>query len=122
MADRIELRGLKIHGNHGVFDFERANGQEFLVDVALEVDASAAARSDDIADTVDYGALATKIADIVGGDPVNLIETLADRIARACLDDPRVQAVSVSVHKPNAPIPLTFGDVVVTVNRSRVPS
>lgn len=119
MADRIELRGLKIRGYHGVFDFERANGQDFLVDVALDVDTVVASRSDDIADTVDYGALAANIAGIVGGEPVNLIETLADRIAHACLGDPRVHAVTVSVHKPNAPIPLTFSDVIVTVNRSR---
>lgn len=119
MSDRIELRGLKVRGYHGVFEHERIDGQDFLIDVSLDVDVSAAARSDQLGDTVDYGALANAIADIVGGEPVNLIETLADRIATACLSDARVRGVTVSVHKPNAPIPLTFADVVVTVSRSR---
>jgi dihydroneopterin aldolase len=119
MSDRIELRGLKVRGYHGVFEHERIDGQDFLIDVSLDVDVSAAARSDQLGDTVDYGALANAIADIVGGEPVNLIETLADRIATACLIDARVRGVTVSVHKPNAPIPLTFVDVVVTVSRSR---
>jgi len=119
MSDRIELRGLLVRGHHGVFEFERAAGQDFVVDVALDVDTSAAARSDDLADTVDYGALAVAIAGIVAGEPVNLIETVAQRIASACLDDPRVTSVEVSVHKPAAPIPLTFDDVVVTIVRPR---
>jgi dihydroneopterin aldolase len=119
MTDRIELRGLKVRGYHGVFEHERVDGQDFLIDVSLDVDVSAAARSDQLGDTVDYGALAKTIADIVGGEPVNLIETLADRIAGACLADSRVFAATVSVHKPNAPIPLTFADVIVTVSRSR---
>jgi 7,8-dihydroneopterin aldolase/epimerase/oxygenase len=119
MTDRIELRGLRIRGHHGVFDHERADGQEFVIDVALDVDTSAAARSDDLVDTVDYGALARTIAGIVGGEPLNLIETLAQRIASACLQDPRVHAVQVGVHKPQAPIPLPFDDVVVTIERTR---
>jgi dihydroneopterin aldolase len=121
MSDRIELRGLLVRGHHGVFDYERAEGQDFVVDVALDVDISAAARSDDLADTTDYGALALTIAAIVSGEPVNLLETLADRIATACLADGRVTSVEVSVHKPSAPIPLTFDDVVVTIARTRTP-
>lgn len=116
---RIELRGLRIRGHHGVFDHERVDGQDFVVDIVLEIDTAAAERSDDLADTVDYGALAAKVAAIVGGEPVNLIETLAARIAEACLDDPRVGAVEVRVHKPSAPIPLQFDDVVVVVRRPR---
>lgn len=119
MSDRIELRGLLVRGHHGVFEYERAEGQDFVVDVALEVDTSAAAQSDDLADTTDYGALALAIAAIVSGKPVNLLETLAERIATACLSDPRVTSVEVSVHKPAAPIPLTFDDVVVTIVRTR---
>ncbi len=119
MSDRIELRGLLVRGHHGVFESERAEGQDFVVDVALDVDISAAARSDDLADTTDYGALALTIAAIVSGEPVNLLETLADRIATACLADLRVTSVEVSVHKPAAPIPLTFDDVVVTIVRGR---
>jgi dihydroneopterin aldolase len=72
-----------------------------------------------VSDTVDYGVLAKTIASIVGGEPVNLLETLAQRIADACLADARVQRVAVSVHKPAAPIPLAFDDVVVTIERSR---
>ena len=119
MSDRIELRGLLVRGHHGVFKYERAEGQDFVVDVALDVDISAAARSDDLADTTDYGALALTIAGIVSGEPVNLLETLAERIAAACLADPRVTSVEVSVHKPAAPIPLTFDDVVVTIVRPK---
>lgn len=119
MTDRIALRGLAVRGHHGVFDSERIDGQEFVIDVVLDVDTAAAAHSDDLADTVDYGALASTIADLVGGPPVNLLETLADRIAQACLDDVRVASVEVSVHKPRAPIALTFDDVVVTIVRSR---
>ncbi|MGH8889279.1 MAG: dihydroneopterin aldolase [Acidothermaceae bacterium] len=119
MTDRIELRGLRIRGNHGVFEHERLDGQEFVIDVVLDLDIAAAARSDDLIDTVDYGALAAKVAGIVGGEAVNLIETLASRIAEACLDDPRIEVVEVRVHKPSAPIPLQFDDVVVVVRRRR---
>jgi dihydroneopterin aldolase len=119
--DRIELRGLVVRGYHGVFDHERAEGQDFVVDVTLELDTTIAAWSDELADTVDYGALALFIAAIVGGEPVHLLETLADRIATACLADNRVGSVEVAVHKPHAPIPLTFDDVVVSIRRSRPP-
>ncbi|SDY12071.1 dihydroneopterin aldolase [Micromonospora pattaloongensis] len=119
MTDRIELRGLRAHGRHGVYDFERAQGQDFLVDVALELDLGPAARSDDVADTVHYGELAERLVAIVTGEPVNLIETLAERLAEACLTDPRVDGVTVTVHKPQAPIPHEFADVAVTVTRRR---
>jgi dihydroneopterin aldolase len=122
MSDRIALRGLLVRGHHGVFEYERAGGQDFVVDVELDVDTSAAARSDDLADTIDYGVLAQTIAGIVSGEPVNLLESLADRIATACLADPRVASVEVSVHKPAAPIPLTFDDVVVTIVRTKATS
>jgi 7,8-dihydroneopterin aldolase/epimerase/oxygenase len=117
--DRIELRGLRIRGHHGVFEHERLDGQEFIVDAVLSVDVSRAAAADDLADTVDYGSLAHRIAAIVEGEPMNLIETLASRIADVCLDDTRVESVEVRVHKPSAPIPLQFDDVVVVVNRGR---
>lgn len=118
-TDRITLTGLRVRGRHGVFDHERARGQDFVVDAALEVDLAAAAGSDALADTVDYGAVAQRLAAIVAGPPVNLIETLADRLAAACLDDARVRAATVTVHKPTAPIPLTFADVAVTIRRER---
>ncbi|HEY8729738.1 MAG TPA: dihydroneopterin aldolase [Acidothermaceae bacterium] len=118
-SDRIALRGLTVHGRHGVFDHERANGQEFVVDVVLELDTSMAARTDALEDTVDYGKLAHTVAAIVAGEPVQLLETLADRIATACLTDARVIRAEVSVHKPQAPIDLEFDDVVVTIVRAQ---
>ena len=118
-ADRISLTGLRVRGRHGVFDFERAQGQDFVVDVLLELDLMPAAQSDDVADTVHYGELAERLAVIVAGEPVNLIETLAERLAAACLADARVQLATVTVHKPQAPVPHDFADVAVTVTRRR---
>lgn len=119
MADRIELRGLKVRGNHGVFDHERADGQDFFVDVILWLDLRAAADSDDLAETVDYGALAEQVAAIVGGEPRNLIETVAAEVAETIMADDRIAACEVTLHKPSAPIPLTFDDVAVVTRRSR---
>mgnify|MGYP001471826876 CR=1 FL=1 len=119
MSDVITLTGLRAEGRHGVYDFERVRGQEFVVDVALELDLAQAAKSDDVADTVHYGELAKRLVAVVGGAPVNLIETLADRLAAVCLADRRVTAVTVTVHKPQAPIPYGFSDVAVTIRRTR---
>lgn len=119
-TDQIVLTGLRVRGNHGVLDAERRDGQDFVIDVVLELDTSAAAASDDVADTVHYGDLAAGLADVVGGEPVNLLETLAQRLADVCLADVRVRAATVTVHKPEAPIPLTFTDVAVTVRRPRM--
>ncbi|MDT5031615.1 MAG: 7,8-dihydroneopterin aldolase/epimerase/oxygenase [Actinoplanes sp.] len=119
MTDRITLSGLRVRGFHGVFDFERRDGQDFVVDVQLDLDLAPAAASDDVTDTVHYGELASALATVIAGEPVNLIETLADRLAQVCLIDPRVAAATVTVHKPGAPIPLEFADVAVTLRRSR---
>lgn len=119
MSDVVRLTGLRAYGRHGVYDAERAEGQEFIVDVALELDLAPAAASDDLRDTVDYGELADRLVAIVSGDPVNLIETLAARLTDACLADERVTAATVTVHKPHAPIPHPFADVSVTLRRSR---
>ena len=119
MPGTITLSGLRVRGRHGVFDFEREQGQDFVVDVRLELDLAPAAASDDVTDTVHYGELAERLAAIVAGEPVNLLETLADRLVTSCLADPRVSAAEVTVHKPQAPIPLEFADVAVTVYRSR---
>lgn len=119
MTDRIELRGLKVRGNHGVFEHERTDGQDFIVDVTAWIDLAAAAASDDLADTLDYGALAQRAADIVAGPPRNLIETVSAEIADDLMQDARLHAVEVVVHKPSAPIPLTFEDVAVVARRSR---
>ena len=105
MSDTITLRGLRAYGHHGVYEFERANGQTFVIDVVLEVDLAPAAGSDDVADTVHYGELADALVAIVTGEAVNLLETLAARLADACLADARVHHATVTVHKPQAPIP-----------------
>lgn len=118
-ADRIELRGLTVRGFHGVFDHERRDGQDFVIDALLELDTRPPAQTDDIADTVDYGALATALAAVVAGEPVDLIETLAERLAAVCLADRRVNAATVTVHKPQAPIAHTFTDVSVTIRREQ---
>jgi dihydropteroate synthase len=118
-ADRIALRGLRARGRHGVFASERRAGQEFVVDAVLEMDTRPAAASDDLARTVDYGALARDLAGVLTGEPVELLETLADRLVRVCLRSPLVANAEVTVHKPAAPIPLAFDDVAVTVRRGR---
>jgi dihydroneopterin aldolase / 2-amino-4-hydroxy-6-hydroxymethyldihydropteridine diphosphokinase len=117
--DRIQLVGLAAVGHHGVFEFERRVGQRFVVDAVLHLDTRPAAADDDLTRTVNYGELAAALADVVRGDPVDLIETLAARLAAVCLDDERVVAVDVAVHKPQAPVPEEFGDVVVAVRRNR---
>lgn len=122
VADEISLTGLRVFGRHGVYEDERRVGQDFVIDLVLRLDTRPAAASDDVADTVHYGELAQQVAHIVGGEPVDLLETLADRIARHVLGDDRVDGVRVTVHKPDAPIPLTFADVAVTIERAREPS
>ena len=118
-ADRLAVRGVEAVGHHGVFDFERRDGQVFVVDLVLGLDTRAAARSDDLQDTVDYGTLVDEVRTAVADDPVDLIETLAQRIADVCLRNALVDTVEVTVHKPHAPIQATFEDVALTINRSR---
>jgi dihydroneopterin aldolase len=120
LADRITLTGLRVRGTHGVFEHEKRDGQDFVVDVTAWLELGQAAATDKLADTLDYGALATRAADIVAGPPRDLIETVATEVAEDLMHwDSRLHAVEVTVHKPNAPIPLTFADVAVTVRRSR---
>lgn len=117
--DAITVRGIRARGRHGVLPAERELGQEFTVDVTLYLDTAQAAATDDLTRTVDYGELATRLAEVVSGEPVKLIETLAERLAQVCLSYERVEEVEVSVHKPAAPIPVPFDDVVVTIRRRR---
>ena len=117
--DRITLVGLEAHGRHGVLPSERETGQVFGVDVVLGLDTRPAAASDDLADTVDYGGLAERLATVVEGEPLDLIETLAARLVEQCMTDERVIAAEVTVHKPQAPIAREFADVAVTARRSR---
>ena len=118
-TDALTIRGIEAVGHHGVFDFERRDGQVFRVDLVLGLDTRPAAGSDDLQDTVDYGSLVTAVKQAVESDPVDLIETLAQRIADICLQDSRVEWTEVTVHKPDAPIEATFSDVALTISRSR---
>ena len=120
-ADRISLLGLRAFGRHGVLSSERRDGQEFVVDAVLWLDTRPAAGADDLALTVDYGAVAARLAAIVSGEPVALIETLAERLASACLSvsGEVVHEVEITVHKPHAPVSVPFNDVTVTIRRGR---
>ena len=117
--DRIEIRGLRVYGRHGVLDDERRDGQPFVVDVTLDVDLSPAAASDALVDTVDYGALARRLAQAVGATRFDLIEALAGHLAGIALEDGRVRAAEVRVAKPEVPLALDLGEVAVTLRRSR---
>jgi dihydroneopterin aldolase len=119
-ADRISLLGLRVFGRHGVLDHERRDGQEFVVDAVLWVDTRPAAATDDLSLTVDYSGVADRLAAVVSGEPVALIETLAARLATACLTaDEAVREVEITVHKPHAPLIQSLRDVTVTIRRSR---
>lgn len=117
--DRIELRGLRVRGHHGVLDSEAEHGQVFTVDLALEVDLERAAENDTLEDTVDYGILAARIADAVATTRFRLIEALAGHLARLALEDPRVVTVEVRVGKPHAPVAVDLAEVAVTLHRTR---
>jgi len=119
VSDQLAVRGTEIHAHHGVFDFERRDGQVFVIDLLLGIDTRPAATSDDLARTVDYGSLVTAVRTAVEKDPVDLIETLAQRIADVCLAEEQVDWAEVTVHKPHAPITTTFSDVALTIRRSR---
>ena len=117
--DELSIIGIECFAHHGVFDFEKRDGQTFVIDLSLGVETASAAASDDLRDTVDYGSLVGSVKAAVEKDPVDLIETLAQRIADVCLLDGRVQWVRVTVHKPDAPIEATFSDVALTITRKR---
>ncbi|KAA9130395.1 dihydroneopterin aldolase [Microbacterium caowuchunii] len=118
-GDRITITGLRGFGFHGVYPEEKREGQEFVVDVTMTLDLRPAAASDDVADTVHYGEVADDVVAEIEQRPVDLIETLAARIADVVLARPLVGAVAVTVHKPSAPITVPFTDVSVTVERTR---
>jgi len=117
--DQVALRGLRVFGYHGVLDSERRDGQEFVVDAVLWLDTSAAAAFDDLGLTVDYAALADRLAAIVAGPPVRLIETLAQRLADAALAEPQVREAEITVHKPHAPVGQPCDDITVTIRRTQ---
>lgn len=119
MTDELSVLGIECYAHHGVFEVERREGQTFVIDLSLGVDTTVAAATDDLHDTVDYGSLVTSVKAAVEKDPVDLIETLAQRIADVCLLDGRVEWARVTVHKPDAPIEATFSDVALTITRKR---
>jgi 7,8-dihydroneopterin aldolase/epimerase/oxygenase len=119
VPDRIALTGVRAHAHHGVYAFERERGQTFSVDAVLELDMRAAAAGDDLEKTVNYAELAQKLYAVLTGEPVNLLETLAQKLADACLADPLVDAVEITVHKPQAELGVPFDDVTVSIRRVR---
>jgi dihydroneopterin aldolase len=119
MADRIVLRGIEVFGHHGVLPHEQTLGQAFTVDAELELDLAPAGASDLLADTVDYGALSADLAAVVRDERYDLIERLAARLADVCLDRALVDAVTITVHKPHAPVPVALADVAVVLRRTR---
>jgi 7,8-dihydroneopterin aldolase/epimerase/oxygenase len=119
MTDQLSVQGIECFAHHGVFDFERREGQTFIIDLVLGLDTREAAATDDLRCTVDYGGLVAAVKASVESDPVDLIETLVQRIADVCLTRDRVEWVDVTVHKPDAPIEATFADVTLTIRRHR---
>ena len=115
--DRITLTGIRVRAHHGVYDFEREQGQEFVIDVSVAIDLAPAASGDELAHTVHYGELAVAVAQAVERDPVDLIETVAERVAAVALGFAGVEEAEVTVHKPQAPIEVPFADVAVTIVR-----
>ena len=115
--DELTVTGIECHGHHGVLEHERREGQRFVIDLTLGLDTRAAGASDDLQETVDYGSLVGQVKAVVESDPVDLIETLAARVADVCLIDRRVEWARVTVHKPEAPIATVFADVALTIRR-----
>lgn len=119
MPDQIAVRGLTAHARHGVYAVEREQGQTFRVDAVLDVDTAPAAAGDDLAATVDYAQLARQLHAVLTGEPVDLLETLAQRLADVCLANPLVEAAQITVHKPEADLGVPVDDVTVQIRRTR---
>jgi dihydroneopterin aldolase len=117
--DRITLKGVEVFAHHGAFESERDQGQTFVVDVEVVIDLSEARASDELEATLDYGWLAAAIYQRVSSERWNLIERVAERVSDIVLADTRVEKVVVTIHKPEAPIPVEFEDVSVTIERSQ---
>ncbi|WP_110241036.1 dihydroneopterin aldolase [Nocardioides gilvus] len=117
--DELTVSGIECFGHHGVFDFERREGQVFVIDLTLGIDTRRAAASDDLSDTVHYGLLVDRVKAAVESDPVDLIETLAERISNVALTFDGVEWVRATVHKPDAPIEATFTDVALSITRNK---
>lgn len=118
-TDRIAVTGVQVFAHHGVLQSERDFGQTFIIDFTVSADLAAAGASDDLTQTLDYAQLTNQAVAAIKTDPVDLIETLAERVAAALLEHPLARAVEVTIHKPEAPIEHPFSDVSVTVVRHR---
>lgn len=119
MSDTITITGLRLRGYHGVFEHEKRDGQEFIIDLSIELDLSSAGSSDDLQNTLDYSVIVDEVAQRVTGESVDLIETLAHDIAQLVLTHPQPTAVTVTVHKPQAPVGHPIDDIAVTIRRER---
>ncbi|NDH65005.1 MAG: dihydroneopterin aldolase [Microbacteriaceae bacterium] len=125
MIQKIKLTGLRVFGYHGVFDFERQNGQDFYIDCSVWIDGTKAALNDDLAKTVNYADLAKALVENAKSEPVDLLETLAQRLLDMVMNlgggdaTGMIQKAKITVHKPNAPIVYDFADVSVTVKAKR---
>ncbi|WP_084128862.1 2-amino-4-hydroxy-6-hydroxymethyldihydropteridine diphosphokinase [Demequina sp. NBRC 110055] len=117
--DQIAVEGIRLEGFHGVFQAERESGQLFFADVVAHTNTRAAGARDDLTRSVNYSEIADRVADVLGGEPVKLIEAVAERIAKAVLGIPLVECVDVTVHKPQAPLHVEFKDVTVTIRRDQ---
>ena len=119
MSDTISITGLRLTGYHGVFEHEKTDGQVFIVDLAIELNTQQAGQSDDLKDTLDYSVVVDEVANRVSGQSVDLIEALAEDISHIVLSHPQPQAVTVTVHKPDAPVGHPVSDIAVTIRREK---
>lgn len=114
MSDKISISGLRAFGYHGVLEHEKIDGQEFVIDVVIDADFTNAVATDDVTDTINYAEIAQLAVSAITDTRFDLIESLADHVAQRIRVLPGVLGVSVTVEKPSAPIPVTFGSVSVT--------
>ena len=119
MTDSIRITGLELFGHHGVFDFEKHDGQRFVVDLTVWLDTDGASDSDNLAQTLDYSKLVNKVAGVVQGEPVDLIETLASRVLDVVWGFDQANSAEVTIHKPDAPVDFHVADISVTMKRER---
>jgi dihydroneopterin aldolase len=118
MSDKLNLTGIRGFGYHGVFESERKNGQEFVVDV--EIETKFKNLNDDLTKTIDYSKLVDLVSTEITSNPVNLIETLAERIAEKIMNfDKKIKALTITVHKPAAPVSANLSDISVTISKTR---
>jgi dihydroneopterin aldolase len=118
MSDKISIKGIKGYGYHGVFDFEKRDGQDFFVDLEIDIDLSAASNSDLLSDSVDYSLLTAIAKEAVEKLQFDLIERLGGFIGDTIKENfPAVEKIAVTVHKPSAPVQESVTDIAVTIVR-----